>query len=360
MRNFKILCGSVCSVVAALSAVSCQSLMLKGNGQGAIQVRFVSDFSDTKAGSLPDTNDFIISVTDAKGGSVFSGKFGAAPENIIASPGTYTVTAKSCEFSTPKFDAPQYGDSQVAVVRENETTVVLMNCAQINSGIKLKIDEGFLSAYPSGSLFLKSADGKLMYSYTEKRIAYFKPGSVSLMMSNGGKDQTLCTRVLEANQILSIGVSVSSSAGDGVKNGINIQIDTARNWTSEEYVIGGSQSGQGQSKNSALGVSQARAAAPAQDVWVHGYIVGGDLSSSKCSFEAPFTSKTNIVLAAKSSCTDKSVCLSVQLAKGSFRDALNLVENPELLGSQVWLKGDLVEAYYGIPGLQSISEYEVK
>ena len=66
------------------------------------------------------------------------------------------------------------------------------------------------------------------------------------------------------------------------------------------------------------------------------------------------------MLAAKSSCREKSSCLSVQLAKGDIRDELNLVDHPELLGKQVFLRGDIVESYYGIPGIQNISEYKFK
>ena len=95
----------------------------------------------------------------------------------------------------------------------------------------------------------------------------------------------------------------------------------------------------------------------AVDVWVYGYIVGGDLSSSRCSFDGPFSSRTNIVLASKSSCRDKQSCLSVQLAKGDVRDALNLVDHPENLGRKIYLKGDIVASYYGIEGLQGVSEY---
>ena len=51
--------------------------------------------------------------------------------------------------------------------------------------------------------------------------------------------------------------------------------------------------------------------------------------------------------------------MSVQLSSGAIRDALNLVDNPGLLGTQVWIKGDIVAAYYGIPGIQSISEYSL-
>jgi hypothetical protein len=47
----------------------------------------------------------------------------------------------------------------------------------------------------------------------------------------------------------------------------------------------------------------------------------------------------------------------VQLQQGDIRDALNLVDNPELLGRQVFLKGNIVPSYYGLPGLQGLSEY---
>ncbi|MDD6623554.1 MAG: DUF6359 domain-containing protein [Bacteroides sp.] len=42
------------------------------------------------------------------------------------------------------------------------------------------------------------------------------------------------------------------------------------------------------------------------------------------------------------------------------RDALNLVSSPENLGRQVFLKGDLVESYYGICGLKNVREFEFK
>ena len=51
--------------------------------------------------------------------------------------------------------------------------------------------------------------------------------------------------------------------------------------------------------------------------------------------------------------------MSVQLAKGEVRDALNLVTNPTLLGKKVFLKGDIEAAYYGIPGIKNITEYSI-
>ena len=89
-------------------------------------------------------------------------------------------------------------------------------------------------------------------------------------------------------------------------------------------------------------------------------IVGGDLSSSgtKMNTSAPFDSNTHLTIAERSSIKDKASCLSVELKKGDIRDALNLKDHPENLGMQVFLCGDIVEAYYGIPGLKSLTEYD--
>lgn len=142
--------------------------------------------------------------------------------------------------------------------------------------------------------------------------------------------------------------------------GFSISVDTARVWYEDSYTIGsGSGAAPGSTMETAFSVSQAKENIDAKDVWVCGYIVGGDMTSSKTgiSFEPPFTSATNIAIASRSSVSDKSSCLSVKLVSGEIRNALNLVDNPSLLGRKVYLKGDLVSAYYGIPGIQNISEY---
>lgn len=308
-----------------------------------------------------DTNAFILSVTNSAGASIYYGTFGAAPEKIITSAGTYTISAKSCDFYTPVFSSPQYGDTKVAVVQAGKECGVVLDCVQLNAGIRLKIAPEFLTEYPDGVLFLKSSEGKLMYGYSEKRIAYFRPGKVSLVLNNAGVETSLATYTIEAREILDLKLEISSSSQAKVESGIHIQLDTARVWVEDKIMIGesggGSGTGMGSEKSSALSIGQAKEMTGESDVWIYGYIVGGDLSSSKCSFTPPFSSRTNIVLAAKSSCTDKEDCMSVQLPTGSIRDAVNLVDNPGILGKKIYLKGDIVEAYYGIPGLQSVTEY---
>ena len=229
-----------------------------------------------------------------------------------------------------------------------------MQAAQF--GIRLLISEGFLTRYPSGVLFLKSAQGKLMYSYSEKRIAYFDPGPVSLLLSLGSKDEVLTTRELEPQEILTLGVDVSGSGPSSVNEGITMSLDTARIWSDDRFVIGGETGGQ--TPQTAIGVAQARTLAPMEDVWVSGYIVGGDLTSASGSFEEPFKSRTNIILGPRSSTTDRDVCLAVQLTAGSLRDELNLVDNPSLLGCKVCLKGDIVADYFNMTGLKNLADCE--
>ena len=327
---------------------------------GKIEIAFQEDlYLQTRAAStdIPDTNQFILRVASDKGEVLYEGLYGAAPQALIAAPGTYSVSALSAEFEAPAFSAPQYGDSQQVTVTSGQVCRVQLLCRQLNAGIRLRIASEFLTVYPNGSMHLKSDAGKLLYSYSEKRFAYFLPGAVSLILSDGGTDQTLLTRNLAARDMLTLDISVAAPATptDG-RNSISIQVDTTLNWLSEGYTIGG-ESDKGKTPETAMSVSEARNRAGEKDVWVYGYIVGGDLSATKASFEAPFTSRTNLLLAARAGTADKSVCLSVQLQKGAIRDALNLVDHPENLGRAVRLQGDLVEAYYGIPGLQNLTDY---
>lgn len=344
------------AAASSLLAASCEELMQSFSRQGTLQIRFADGTVPATRSAFPDTNDFILSITDSKGNSVYDGLYGAAQENMLLDEGTYTVSARSCDFSAPLFDTPQYGDTQVASIRAGKTTVVTLACVQLNSGIRLRIDPAFPAVYPNAVLYLKASSGRLMYPYSEKRIAYFLPGTVNLDMADGGNESTIFTTRLEPQQILTLGVNTGSESSRG---GVRVQVDTSRNWTSDSFVIGGG-GGSGSDIGKAYSVAEAKQHAGQEDVWVYGYIVGGDLSSSKCSFSAPFSSRTNLVLAGKSSVKEKSSCLSVQLAKGKIRDALNLVDHPELLGRQIYLRGDIVEAYYGIPGIQNITEYEFK
>lgn len=348
------------SCALLLFLAGCEFLGADGSGEGELRIAFADspDCLTRGSGEIPDTSDFLISITDSDGKPVFEGIYGDCPESLTLPAGSYMIRTVSSEFEEPEFSAPQYGDEQCVVIPKGGVTDVRLVCTQLNAGVRLRISKDFLTQCPDGVLFLKSDQGKLMYGYSEKRIAYFLPGRVSLVLSSGGKDETLMSRTLLAQEILSLGVSVASSSIGQSAGRLTVGVDTSRNWISDSYVIGGAND-KGEDESEALTVMQARAEAGRECVWVCGYIVGGDLTSASASFDEPFASRTNILLGPKSSTVDKEVCLSVQLPSGKLRDALNLVDNPHLLGTKIYLCGDIVGAYFGIPGIKNISEYRL-
>lgn len=332
-----------------------------GKGELRISMASVPDASTRAGEEIPDTSDFILRVCSSSGEVIYDGLYGASPEAIMVDAGSYTISVVSGVFSVPAFSFPLYGDEQCVIVPSGGVADVKLKCSMVNCGIRLNIDSEFLTSCPDGVLFLRSSDGKLMYGYSERRTAYFMPGEVELVLSTGGRDEVLMTRSLEARQMLVLGVSVAPSYSSGDTSGadeesISVSIDTSRIWLSDSYVIGGT--GNASGGDNVLTVNQMMSSVGEEDVWVSGYIVGGNLTSSSASFDKPFTSRTCLLLGPRSSTRDRQSCVSVQLPSGEVRDALNLVDNPDLLGRKIMIRGDVVASYYGLVGLKNCSDYK--
>ena len=360
-------------LVAALGA--CDDFGLRSGGQGELRWIIGDSGSGTRAATeIPDTNDFILKVSDAGGKILYEGAYGDSPESLLVDAGSYTVAVHSIEFTAPGFSRPVYGDEQVVVVKAGATVTVRLDCVLENAGVRLQVAPDFLTSYPDGVLFLKSGDTRLMYGYSEKRIAYFKPGPISLVLNNRGADEILLTRTLDARTILTLSIS-APHGGAAAASSITVAVDTAKVWNHESYVIGGGGSGSGSGSgggsggdddpgselDNAYSVSQASDHVGEDGVWVFGYIVGGDLSTAGATVKtSKLTKSTHLAIAARSSVTAKASCVAVELPKGAVRDALNLVDHPDLIGSRVYLKGSIVASYFGTTGLKSVSDYVLK
>lgn len=353
---------SLCCFAALLSSISsCDPnfYMNQSCEPGFICVNFDPAYipKTSKASlDIPDTNDFILKVTDASGNIVYNGNFGGSSQKLEVGEGTYTVQVKSCEFSEPLFDVRQFGDEQTVCVSSGQTFRAVMKCRQMNCGINLVTDASFRTRFPSGVLYLCSTDGRLMYGYNEKRTAYFNPGTVALELSDESLKKTLLSRTMSAAQMLKI--TLNSAETSEEKSGISMQIDTTLTYLSESYTYGGTTPGGDTS--TALDVTTAKNYIGQEDVWIYGYIVGISTSSTKSVFEAPFSLDTNILLSLRSTVSDRSECLSVELPRGDLRTAINLKDNPANLGKQVYLKGKLVASYYGLPGLKTATGWQWK
>ncbi len=339
-------------LLAGLAACDDFSLLPKAEETGVL-LWYITNPLSTKT-DLPDTNDFYLTIRDADGALLYDGTYGDSPAYLPVTPGSYTLSVVSIPFTAPAFERPQFGDEQVVVVPPGKTVTVRLECTLLNAGIRLQADAGFRDEYPGGELYVKQGDSQLKYTYNEQRVGYFFPETMSVRLYHQGQEQTLFTRSLSAREVLTVKLSVSQPGSQ-----VSMSVDTTRNWTGEVFVVGESGGQQeGDSPQNALSVSRVREHAGEKGLWVCGYIVGGDLTSAgKYVKTSDIGKSTHLALAERSSVTEKAACLAVQLPKGDIRDALNLVDHPEYIGRRVYLKGDVVESYYGTTGLKGTLEY---
>ena len=357
---------SILFAALLLSALASCSKNDSVSDKAVLRLAFAEDALSSRAALYPtDTSNYNLYIKSSGGKTVFEGLWSERPREFIVDPGTYSVKAVSREFSLPMFESPQYGDFRILNLSEGESSTVNLVCTQQNCGVKLTIKDTFIANYKDANLYLRTSEGTLAYGYDETRTAYFYPGKMVVLLNSGGEEKTIYTRYLSVGEMLTLELSAAEKVPlvkAISRTGMSIRVDTTRNWIADALAFDGSGSsygGQDPGTPASISVSEACTMAGSNDVWVAGYIVGGDLSSSSMSFDPPFTSRTNIAIADTPNCTDKSRCMSVQLSKGSIRDALNLVDNAALLGRRVHLKGDIVEAYYRIPGLQNLSDYRL-
>lgn len=100
--------------------------------------------------------------------------------------------------------------------------------------------------------------------------------------------------------------------------------------------------------------------------WVTGYIVGYistssgvfSLNADTGKFTATGAEATNIIMAESPDEKDWEKCMSVQLPSGPVRNAVNLQQNPDNLGKEITLFGELGSNYMGVKGIRSVSAYE--
>lgn len=356
----KMFMKKICCLLLPLLMVGCSDDW--NRGECRVHLSFSEDFgldyriSETKGGSsinLPDTNDFILSIKDMDSGEeLFRDVYSNRPSVINLAEGKYSIGVYSSEFDEPAFDIPVFGDEHTLYIEGADVDISFV-CKQLNSGLRMVFDESFKEQFPSSKVVVKQEEHLLSYPYTEDRIAFFSIGKVDMFLATGEKSSHLLTRVLEENEVLTIHFSADLSSESDAN--FRIAIDTGRVWISEDYIYGKERDGS--SKTRALFVKDAVNLVGSEDVWIKGYIVGGDLSSSGALYSPPFSSKTNFMISDDRSVGSREGCMAVELKSGAIREGLNLVDNPEYYGRAIYLKGNIVEKYYGLPGIKNISEY---
>lgn len=101
-------------------------------------------------------------------------------------------------------------------------------------------------------------------------------------------------------------------------------------------------------------------------LWVRGYIVGyvygtemSDAVFDVSELQGKSFSNTNVLIAEQAGETDYHRCLPIELPnKSQIRKALDLKKHPELVGTEVAVKGQ-VEKYFSVAGLKSPSQHTI-
>lgn len=91
--------------------------------------------------------------------------------------------------------------------------------------------------------------------------------------------------------------------------------------------------------------------------WVEGYIVGS-LKNSAPVFGTEGAANTNLILAPSASETDYAKCIPVELPAGAIRSALNIVDNPSMVGTKIMIDGTLTK-YFSRAGVKTPTTYKV-
>lgn len=95
-------------------------------------------------------------------------------------------------------------------------------------------------------------------------------------------------------------------------------------------------------------------------VWVKGYLVGYYNNNTKqCMFQSAGALGANILMSTNPAASTKEECICIQLVNGSdVRKALNLIDNPGLLGKKVSVRGDVMK-YNSLPGIKNTDAYKI-
>lgn len=323
---------------------------------------------------MPDTNLFILSIKKATGDSVYMGLYSHKPTDFKLAAGTYDIEVYSREFTVPEFDAPRYYDSGSVVVESGKITSISFLCHQSNGAIRLGFTTEFKDRFVGYVAQVEDCKGNALYSFAQSHFLYINPGDVFIwlkaMDSSGGVSETgssflISRKSIAAMEMVTVNLH-TSVAGGGSEGEIpsgdsqvftGILIDTSSVWLSENVVVG--ERHDGSTKELALSVDEIAGYVGVKGVWVSGY-VAGYLTQASLISSGPFETETNIAIASIAGEKNKAFCAGVALTAGSIRTSLNLKNNPSNLGKKVFVKGTIVETYFGLKGVNGVTEYFIE
>ncbi|MDD4492141.1 MAG: DUF6359 domain-containing protein, partial [Bacteroidales bacterium] len=161
----------------------------------------------------------------------------------------------------------------------------------------------------------------------------------------------LFSKTIAARDMLTVNVRLAGA--DSASFGSGILIDSTSYWVTDSLLVG---SNDGSTKDKAIPVQRLQEYIGLK-VWVTGFIVGGDLTTTAIKFDLPFNTKSNLAIASEPGIRERAGCYSVSLPSGTIQTTFNLVDNPANMGKKVWVKGTVNAKYLGLVGIESTTEF---
>lgn len=130
-------------------------------------------------------DDFSVTLTSIDGAySKTWSKLGDFPYDDVFKIGTYDIEAYHGDLDKEGFESPYYRGCQRFSVKEAETSVVEISCKLSNSIITVDYSEAFRGYFSDfATTFHSEGGGYFIYSGSETRNLYMKPGDISLSVT---------------------------------------------------------------------------------------------------------------------------------------------------------------------------------
>lgn len=144
---------TILSVMVLMLTFSCTKNSVEGNGQVSFALSSNLEIADqtrssvSQFTSLPNSGDFIITVKDASGATVWTGKLSEWDAATLLPVGEYTATATYGNLEEEGFDKPFFTGSSSFTVAGAQTTKVSITVSLGNTVILINCTENFRKYY---------------------------------------------------------------------------------------------------------------------------------------------------------------------------------------------------------------------
>lgn len=231
-----------------------------------------------------------------------------------------------------------YTNIENAIKNENLATLIELDSVQFQEKY---LNKTYYDSDNTSGSYIEDKQGNIL----NVRVSSYAKFANNILPSGSGRIKGILTKYKSTWQLM-------------LRTIQDVNLDQSR-WNKEEEK--GDTEG---TKENPFTISQAMNNQGQTGKWVKGYIVGSVTGQSiveGAQFNAPFTTQSNILIAASPNETDYTKCIPVQLpfdgtGINTIRPNLNLASNPGNLKREVMVYGDLT-TYFNQFGMKNTSDY---